>query len=254
MKIVIDTAREKLALQGPGEEREIPLYSAEAFACLSREWLRVGWNQKYTYRFTWLGRPVIQMPEDLLRIQEVIHRVRPEVLIETGVAHGGSLVFYASLFHLIGVGRVIGVDIEIRSHNRRAIEAHPLAPMITLIEGDSIAEETISNVRSLVRSGESVMVILDSCHTKQHVLRELEAYHHLVSRGSYLIAADGIMHDLASVPRGQASWTEDNPKEAVKEFVRAHPEFVCEPPALPFDESLMSEGVTYWGGGWLRRT
>src|ERR1043165_10147614 len=120
--------------------------SPEAFAAISRAWLRSGWDTKYVYGFTWLGRPVIQLPEDLIRVQEVIYRVKPDAIIETGVAHGGSLVFYASLLAAMGRGRVIGIDVDIRPHNRAAIEAHPLAARITLIEGDSILPATVDRV------------------------------------------------------------------------------------------------------------
>jgi cephalosporin hydroxylase len=183
----------------------------------------------------------------------VIWRVQPDVIVETGVAHGGSLVYYASLCKVIGKGRVIGVDIEIRPHNRQAIEAHPLSSLITLVEGDSIAPETVRKVHSLVKPGEVVMVFLDSCHTKQHVLAELEAYHDLISPGSYIVATDGIMRDLHDVPRGKPEWAWDNPAAAVVEFVSRHPEFVVEQPAWPFNESDLSTNVTHWPGAWLRR-
>lgn len=253
MKVIIDTTQKTLITQSDGAEHTTPLYSKEAFELLSHLWVKVGWNQKYTYTFTWLGRPIIQLPEDMIRAQEVIYRVQPDVIIETGVAHGGSLVYYASLCKLIGRGRVIGVDIEIRLHNRRAIEAHSLFSMITLVEGDSIAPETVRKVHSLVQPGETVMVFLDSCHTKQHVLAELEAYHDLVSPGSYIVATDGIMKDLHDVPRGKPEWAWDNPAAAAKEFVVKHPEFVIEQPPWPFNESDLSNNITHWPGAWLRR-
>ena len=144
-----------------------------------------------------MGRPVIQLPEDMLRIQEVIHVVRPDVIVETGVAHGGSLVFYASLLKAMDKGRVIGIDVEIRPHNRRAIEAHPLAERIALVEGSSIDPAVVDRVAGMIAPNEAVLVLLDSCHTKAHVAAELEAYGRLVTPGSYIVATDGIMHDLA---------------------------------------------------------
>ena len=141
MKLTIDTDGRILIEEAAGRRVTWPLYSKEAFERISRQWLRVGWNQRYLYTFTWMGRPVIQLPEDLLRAQEVVYRVRPDVLIETGVAHGGSLVFYASLFKAMNHGRVIGVDAEIRPHNRVAIERHELSRLITLVEGDSISPD-----------------------------------------------------------------------------------------------------------------
>src|SRR5215471_1972585 len=137
MKLIIDTVAKTLIREDGAERSEFSLYSREAFELISHQWLKVGWNQKYTYTFSWLGRPIIQLPDDMVRLQEVIYRLKPDVLVETGVAHGGSLVFYASLFQSMGRGRVIGVDIEIRPHNRAAIEAHELSHLITLVEGNS---------------------------------------------------------------------------------------------------------------------
>src|SRR5476651_2546744 len=149
--------------------QEVSLGSPEGFKIVSDIWLKSGWETKYVYSFAWMGRPVIQLPEDMVRIQEVIFELKPDVVIETGIAHGGSLIFYSSLFRAIGKGRVIGVDIEIRPHNRVAIELHEMADRISLVEGSSTAPEVIAAVRKLVRPGESVMVILDSNHSKQHV-------------------------------------------------------------------------------------
>lgn len=252
MKITIDTDLAILSCDD-GKHGRIPLYSPEAFDVISRQWLKVGWDQKYTYTFTWLGRPVIQLPEDLMRVQEVLYKTKPDVLVETGVAHGGSLVFYASMFKVMGRGRVIGVDIHIRPQNRLAIEDHSLADWITLVEGDSVQDETVNHVKAQVRPGETVMVVLDSCHTYQHVMNELNAYHSLVTPGSFLVAADGVMKDLSDVPRGQASWIHDNPQAAIRDFAARHPEFQLEVPALPFNESPLQKGPTYWPGAWLRR-
>lgn len=253
MKLTIDSEKGILICHTGADEQTMPLYSKEAFELLSREWVRVGWNQKYQYTFSWFGRPIIQLPEDMVRVQEVIYRVKPDVILETGIAHGGSLIFYASLCKAMGRGRVIGVDVTIRPHNRHAIEAHELFPLITLIEGDAISKETVSLVKRQIAPGESVLVILDSCHSHDHVLAELEAYHGLVSSGSYLVATDGIMHDLHDVPRGQASWLEDNPSRAAREFAAGHPEFVLEQPAWPFNESALQNNITHWPGAWLRR-
>lgn len=253
MKVTLDTQARTITLDDGKAPRTLPLYSPEGFQALTREWLRVGWNQKHLYTFTWMGRPIIQLPDDLVRVQEVLHRLQPDVVVETGVAHGGSLVFYASLFEALGRGRVVGVDVEVRPHNRKAIEAHPLARRITLVEGDSTAPATVERVRSLVKPGERCIVFLDSNHTKAHVLRELEAYHALVSPGAYIVACDGILADCDDVPRGKPDWAWDNPFEAAKDFAQAHPEFVLEPPPWAFNESLIAEAVTHHPGGWLRR-
>lgn len=253
MRITIDTDARSLVREANGSRTEVPLYSREAFELLSREWVRVGWNQKYPYTFSWFGRPVIQLPEDMIRIQEVLYRVRPDVIIETGVAHGGSLIFYASLCKAMGRGRVVGVDIEIRPHNREAIDAHPLASLVTLVEGSSTAPDVVARVRSLVRSGETVLVLLDSSHTKAHVAAELEAYAPLVTPGSYIVATDGVMRDVADVPRGNPEWTWDHPEAAAAEFAARHPEFVLQQPTWPFNESELRENVTHWPGAYLRR-
>jgi len=253
MNITIDTDARRLTVVDGPEAGELPLYGDAAFAILSRLWVKVGWNQKHSYGFSWLGRPVIQLPSDLVRAQEVIHRLAPDVIVETGVAHGGSLVFYASLCALLGRGRVVGVDREIRPHNRTAIEGHALASRITLVEGGSTDPEVVRRVRGLVRPGESVLVVLDSNHSRAHVAAELEAYHGLVTPGSYLVVNDGIMRDLHDTPRGAAAWREDNPAAAVAEFAARHPEFALEPPVPPFDERLSPAEVTYWPDGWLRR-
>jgi cephalosporin hydroxylase len=137
MKIIIDTTEKKIIVQEGDVTNTYDLYSKKAFELVSDQWLKMGWNEKYLYTFTWIGRPVIQLPDDLMRIQEVIVSIKPDVIIETGVAHGGSLIFYASLCKVMEKGRVIGIDIEIRPHNRNAIETHPLKPYITLIEGSS---------------------------------------------------------------------------------------------------------------------
>jgi len=253
VKLTIDTDARTLVVHEPQGERSIGLYSDEAFDLISEQWLRVGWNQKYQYTFSWFGRPVIQLPEDMVRTQEVIWRVQPDVIIETGVAHGGSLVFYASLCKAIGRGRIVGVDIEIRPHNRAAIEAHPLAGMITLIEGSSTDSAVVDRVRACVQPGETVLVLLDSNHTHAHVAAELEAYAGLVTPGSYIVATDGIMRDLADVPRGAPSWDHDHPARAAAEFAERHPEFVLETPPWPFNESTLSRNLTHWPDAWLRR-
>lgn len=253
MRLTIDTDARTLLIEDGKEHHELPLYTRQAFELLSYQWLKVGWNQKYPYTFSWLGRPIIQIPEDMVRTQEVIYRVRPDVIVETGVAHGGSLIFYASLCKVMGQGRVIGVDIEIRPHNRRAIEAHELFPLITLFEGSSIDEQIVARVKEVIQPGERVMVILDSNHTKAHVRAELEAYHDLVSPGSYIVATDGSMAFLYDVPRGKPEWAWDHPMAAAAEFAEEHPEFVIEQPAWPFNESELAMNLTHWPGAWLRR-
>lgn len=237
-----------------GETHDCKLGSREGFELLSRLWLRAGWDTKYVYTFTWLGRPVIQLPDDLVRVQEVIYQQKPDVIVETGVAHGGSLVFYAGLCRAMGRGRVIGVDIQIRAHNRAAIEAHELADLITIVEGSSIDPGIVDRVAGMIRPSETVFVILDADHTKRHVLAELEAYSQLVSVGSYIVAADGIMEMLVGAPRSREDWAWNNPKAAARKFVGTHPDFILDEPPFAFNEGVVKDRVvTYWPGAFLRR-
>jgi cephalosporin hydroxylase len=253
MKLTIDTDRKIVVRESGGSSETVPLYSDRAFDLIAEQWVNVGWNQKYSYTFSWMGRPIIQLPEDMIRTQEVIHRVRPDVIVETGVAHGGSLIYYASLCRVLGKGRVIGIDIEIRPHNRQAIESHELGGAITLVEGGSTDPDIVAKVHGMIRPGETVLVLLDSNHTRQHVLDELEAYHDLVTPGSYIVATDGVMKDLQDTPRGRPEWVWDNPTAAAEEFAARHPEFVVEQPAWPFNESGLNRNLTHWPGAWLRR-
>lgn len=253
MKITIDTDEKTLSTQDGDATNTLPLYSKEAFEALSKCWVKVGWNQKYVYTFSWFGRPVIQLPEDMIRMQEVIYQLQPDVIVETGVAHGGSLVFYASLMQAMDKGRVIGIDIEIRPHNRAAIEAHPLFHRIELVEGSSTDEKIVAGVKSMVKENEKVLVILDSNHTYQHVFDELEAYADLVPIGSYIVATDGVMQDLSDVPRGKSDWDIDNPTRAAADFVKVNDRFEIVQPEWPFNESELTDNITHWPGAWLKR-
>lgn len=251
--IKIDMGQGTVSVEEAGLIRKYKLDTPEAFRIVSEIWLRAGWDNKYVYSFTWLGRPMIQLPEDMMRLQEVIYSVKPDVIIETGVAHGGSLIFSASLCKAMERGRVIGIDIDIRPHNRAAIETHELFPYITLIEGSSIDASIVGQVKSEVRSGERVIVFLDSCHTKEHVLAELEAYAPLVSTGSYIVAMDGIMGRLAGAPRTAPEWVWDNPEQAALDFVATHQDFVIEEPSFSFNEGNIAERVTYWPSAFIKR-
>ncbi len=254
MKITIDTDTKHVAYEDGGRTHTLDLYSKEAFNLLTGPWVNAGWGLGYAYTFTWMGRPIIQLPEDMVRTQEIIYRIKPDVIVETGIAHGGSLIFYASLCKAMERGRVIGVDIAIRPHNRAAIESHELFPFITLIEGSSTSPAIAAQVTSHIQDGETVLIILDSNHTMQHVLDELNTYAGLVTPGSYIVATDGIMKDLVGAPRAQPDWAENNPNTAAREFVSQHPEFQQEQPPWSFNESNgLNENVTYWPGAWLRR-
>lgn len=252
--LTIDESRGHVTLAQPdGSEAVWPMDSPEAFSAVSKAWLRCGWDVKYVYGFTWMGRPIIQLPEDMVRIQEVIWRLAPDVVIETGVAHGGSLVFYAGLLAALGKGRVIGVDVEIRPHNRAAIEAHPMSGRIQLIEGSSTAPATVAAVRQAIGPGESVLVILDSNHSRDHVAAELDAYAEMVTPGSYIVACDGIMAQVTGAPRSNPDWDWNNPISAIEDFLGRNVGFRPEEPGFAFNEGVVRERVTYWPKCFLRR-
>jgi cephalosporin hydroxylase len=252
MRYTFDTDLGILTLENGDQRQLCDLYSRESFDALNRLWRDVGWVLRFSYQFTWLGRPIIQLPADIIRYQELIWRQRPDIIIETGVAHGGSLLFAASLCRLLSKGRVVGIDIEIRPQNRAAILTHALAPLITLVEGSSIEPLVVQQVRAQVKPGETVLALLDSGHTKAHVLAELEAYASLVTPGSYIVVADGVMRDLAGVPGAGSDWDTNNPAAAAREFLDAHPEFRLECPDPIFRESPVVP-PTYWVDGFLRR-
>jgi len=253
LKLIVDLEQGQVTVGGREGNATYLIGSQDAFLAISEVWLRSGWDTKHVYSFTWLGRPIIQLPEDMFRIQEVIYRTKPDVLIETGIAHGGSLVFYASLCKIMGRGRVIGIDIEIRPHNQKAIEGHELFKYITLIEGSSVDKGVIGKVKSLTKPGETVFVILDSNHSKDHVLSELHAYSQLVSVDSYIVATDGIMESLVGAPRSADDWLWNNPKAAAEEFASGNDHFLIEEPQFPFNEGIITERVTYWPSAFLRR-
>jgi cephalosporin hydroxylase len=248
--IILD--QDKVIVEGD-QRKEYGIGTPEAFKIISQWWLRSGWDNKYVYSFTWMGRPIIQLPEDMFRLQEVMYGLKPDVIIESGVAHGGSLIFYSGLCKAMGRGRVIGIDINIRPHNRAAIEAHELFEFITLIEGSSIAPATLEQVRALVRRDETVVVLLDARHTKEHVLAELRSYSPLVSVGSYIVAMDGIMEQMVGAPRTEPDWAWNNPRQAALDFVRENSNFRIEEPAFRFNEGTITERVTYWPSAYIRR-
>jgi len=255
MNLFIDERHQEIIV----DDRKVPLYSPEGFRIISDLWIKVGWDQKYMYSFTWLGRPIIQIPDDAFRIQEVIYTIKPDVIIETGVAHGGSIIFYASLCKIMGNGTVIGVDIEIRPHNRKAVEEHELFPLITLIEGDSISDAVLKQVQQVVAEKKVVLVILDSNHSYAHVSKELGHYSRFVTRGSYLVVTDGSQEYLNQTPRAKReyvncqTWSYDNPKRATEEFVKRNPAFKIVEPMFPFNEGHIKFRVTHWPSAFIQR-
>ena len=184
-------------------------------------------RSQYSYNFSWMGRPIIQYPQDMIAMQEIIWDIKPDLIIETGIAHGGSLIYYASLLELIGKGEVLGIDIDIRAHNRREIEKHPMFKRISMIEGSSVSDEIVGQVKEKAKGKNTVLVVLDSNHTHDHVLQELDAYAPLVSAGSYVVVFDTIVENLPegyfkeSRPWGKGN----NPHTAVAEFLQSNRDF-----------------------------
>jgi cephalosporin hydroxylase len=202
------------------------------FRTLSDNWLLAATGHKYSYHFSWLGRPIIQLPQDILAMQEIIWKVQPNLIVETGIAHGGSLVFSAAMLELNAAcggpaeAEVLGVDIDIRSHNRRAIEEHPMARRISMIEGSSVDPLVADQVRDRAEIADRVLVCLDSNHTHEHVLAELEVYAPLVTIDSYCVVFDTVIEQLpASTYPGRTWGIGNNPMTAVSDYLDRHPEF-----------------------------
>lgn len=219
---------------------------------------------KYSYNFFWLGRPIIQYPQDMAAMQELIWQIKPDLIIETGIAHGGSLIFSASMLAMLDMcdsiessttinpneskRKVLGLDIDIRQHNREAIEAHPMASRIQMIQGSSIAPEIIEQVKAVASNYKTILVCLDSNHTHEHVLAELEAYAPLVSAGSYCVVFDTIVEDMPAEMFPDRPWGPgDNPKTAVWEYLKTHPEFEID---KQIDHKLL---ISVAPDGYLRR-
>lgn len=210
------------------------------------QWTRVSLENRLSYEIDWLGVPVIQTPEDLILMQELIFKVQPDVIIETGIAHGGSLIYYASLMELLDRGKVLGVDIEIREHNRKVIEAHPLYKRIEMIERDSVSDETIVEVRRRVPADSNVIVCLDSDHTKPHVFKELQLYQQFVKPGGYIVVFDTNTSKLAKLGACDQKYINNGPKEAVEEFLKINNDF-------QIDTYYNKLFISYSPDGYLRR-
>ena len=219
------------------------------FRRMSLDWILKSNEHKYGYNFTWMGRPVIQFPNDMLIIQELIWQVRPDLIIETGIAHGGSIIFSASMLELIGGnGKVIGIDVDIRKHNRVEIENHSMMKRIVMIEGSSINEEIVNQVYEIAKDKKSIMVFLDSNHSHKHVLSEMDAYGKLVNVGSYMVVFDTC---IELFPKGYCSdrpWdVGDNPMTAIQEYLEGNDNFIR-------DELVNSKAViTAAPDGYLRK-
>lgn len=228
------------------------LKADESLKAKSKEWVVETSNYKYSYNFDWLGVPIIQYPQDIVALQEIIWRSKPDVIVETGVARGGSLVFSASMLKLLNNGgKVIGIDIDIRPHNRQAIESHPLAGNINLVSGSSVDDQTFSKVLSLINSekkDQKIMVILDSNHTYEHVLNELKIYSELVTKDCYLVVMDTVVDEMPDGYYQDRPWGKNNnPKTAVHEFLKNTDSFIID---KSIDSKLL---VTMAPDGYLKR-
>ena len=214
---------------------------------LAQDFYNKSAKHKYTYHFSWMGRPIIQLPQDMLAMQEIIWQVKPDLVIECGIAHGGSILYYASLLELQGHGEVLGIDLDIRPHNREAIESHPMFKRVSMIQGSSIDPAIIEQVRALAK-GKKVIVVLDSNHTHEHVLAELRAYAPLVSQGSYCVVMDTVVEDMPADAFPDRPWgVGDNPKTAVWAYLKETSDFEID---QQMQDKLL---ITVARDGYLRR-
>lgn len=241
------------------ESRILGQSTDSTFQKSSREWFSLANKHNYSYNFEWQGRPIIQYPQDIIALQEVVFEVKPDIIIETGIAHGGSVVLSASLLSLLDVQdgvdprassrKVIGIDIDIRPYNRDALEGHPLSFKMDLVEESSTEPEVVGYVQAQVDPEAKVLVLLDSNHTHDHVLSELQAYGSLVSEGSYVVVYDTVIENLTTEPFSDRPWSVGNsPGTAVSEWLNSHPDFVID---SFMDNKLL---VSVAPGGWLKRT
>ena len=236
------------------EERVAANGRNEALRDAALTFMRESTQPKYSYNFSWLGRPIIQYPQDIVAMQELIWALQPDLIVETGIAHGGSLILWSSLLELNAAcggpqdARVVGIDIDIRPHNRQAIEAHPMVRRITMIEGSSVDLAVLAQVQAAATVRDRVLVCLDSNHTHAHVLAELEAYAPLTTVGSYCVVFDTVIEDLPAGTYPDRPWGPgDNPKTAVREYLESHPEFEIDE---RFDDKLL---ISVAPGGYLKR-
>jgi cephalosporin hydroxylase len=237
----------KIILKNNDEEFEVNLYSKEGIEMLSNLWIKSAAEFKLNYELTWMGRPIIQFGTDMIMLQELIWKIKPDIFIETGIAHGGSLIYTASLFELMGNdGLVIGIDVEIREHNRVEIEAHSMYKRIKMIEGSSISETTISLLEKLLNTDKKIMIMFDSNHSTDHVLSELRLYSKYVNVGSYMIVQDGAQEWVSDIPRGKPEWKHDNPLSAIDLFLKENDDFVI-------DETYTRLGITQSPNGYLKK-
>lgn len=255
MRIEIDTDAQSLIVTEAGETRHLGLYDRAAVELLGPLWLKLDWNAQRWRSFSWLGLPMLQLPEDAIRLHEAIWRFQPDLIVETGVYRGGGSLMLASVCRLMGKGRVICVDIDLTPETAAAIAAHPLGDLITSLKGSSTAPDVVAKIKPAMAAAERVLVVLDSNHAAHHVRDELETYGPLLKSGSWILATDGVMVDLHDVPIGDPSWKTDNPQTAVAEFLAVHGASFerIDPPVMYGDSSYDLPSMTYFPNGWLRK-
>jgi cephalosporin hydroxylase len=236
-----------LDTRSPLDEAAIEAMAADAgMAASTDDFMRRSIDHRYSYNFSWLGVPIIQYPQDVMALQEIIWSDRPDLIIETGVAHGGSAVLFASMLELIGHGSVIAIDIDIRPHNRAVIEAHPLAKRIVLIEGSSTDAKVVAAVAERALAAKSVLLVLDSNHTHEHVARELDLYSGFVKRGGHIAVLDTIVERLPGPFPGRPWGPGNSPGSAVADFIAKNGRFVVD---KILNDKLL---ITVAPGGYLR--
>ncbi len=246
MKNVVAREGSTITLSDGDSVTTVDLYSRDGLELLSALWTKIAYTHRVMYEPTWLGVPIIQLPGDIVVMQELIWKIRPDVIVECGLAHGGAAVMYASICEMIGHGRIVGVDVDIRKHNRVALESHPMAHRIELIEGSSIEAETVEQVAEATAGAGTVLVVLDSNHTTEHVYRELQLYSPMVTPGSYLVARDGVQAYYWDGPTGKTEWRDNSPLHALRRFVAESKEFCV-------DEHYGRLQITTSPEGFLRR-
>jgi cephalosporin hydroxylase len=235
------------------QERIDAIGADENMKASAHAFLKASVESKYSYNFSWLGRPIIQYPQDMVAMQEILWEVKPDLIIETGIAHGGSLIFYASILELISTctghqGEVLGIDIDIRPHNRKAIEEHPMYKRISMIQGSSISPEIVAKVVEKAKGKKRILVCLDSNHTHDHALAELQAYAPLTSVESYCVVFDTLIEDMGEGAYPDRSWgMGNNPKTAVWEYLKTHSEFEID---KSIDNKLL---ISVAADGYLKR-
>jgi cephalosporin hydroxylase len=239
----------KLTLDAHGRTETVDVFSPEGLEMVSTLWTKLYAHYKLTHNCTWMGVPIIQFPEDIVMMQELIWKVRPDVIVECGFAHGGAALFYASLFELMGKGVVVGVDVDIRPYNRIAVENHPMGHRVRMVEGSSVEASTLERIRAHIGPGDKVMVLLDSDHSRAHVAREIDLYRTMVSPGSYLVVMDGAQALVWDTPDGRPEWKDDNPLAAIEAFM-ASPEGRSE---FEIDDPFTRLHVTSNPKAYLRR-